>query len=199
MTELFSEFSDLELCITTTSSQCLFEAFQRSNLLEKWTLILPLHVQSFEFFFTKKDFNTLSEYYQQDYTIELVPRAKPNFFKVYPLLSAEQSKLNAFLSGNLYTSQICSFKSHMAILVFFTKKKDSSLHLVQNYKSLNIITVKNKYLLFLISKLIIQIQEAKYFTKLDACLLLTMFSSSPEINEKPPFRLIIDFLSLWYN
>jgi len=35
----------------------------------------------------------------------------------------------------------------MAAPVFFTKKKDDFLHLVQDYRSLNIVTVKNKYLL----------------------------------------------------
>jgi Reverse transcriptase (RNA-dependent DNA polymerase) len=57
----------------------------------------------------------------------------------------------------------------MAFLVFFIKKKDGSLQLVQNYRALNAITVKNKYPLFLISKLINKLQRAKYFTKLDVC------------------------------
>jgi hypothetical protein len=38
---------------------------------------------------------------------------------------------------------------------------------VQDYRALNAITVKNKYLLPLISKLINKLQGAKYFTKLD--------------------------------
>ena len=50
--------------------------------------------------------------------------------------------------------------------VFFIKKKDGSLQLVQDYWALNAITVKNKYPLPLISKLINELQGAKY-TKLD--------------------------------
>ena len=57
----------------------------------------------------------------------------------------------------------------MAIPIFFIKKKDSSLQLVQNYRSLNIVTVKNKYPLSLISKLVSQLQRAKYFIKLNVC------------------------------
>jgi len=57
----------------------------------------------------------------------------------------------------------------MAALVFFIKKKDSSLRLVQDYQVLNSITVKNKYPLPLISELISQLREARYFTKLDVC------------------------------
>jgi len=55
----------------------------------------------------------------------------------------------------------------MAAPVFFIKKKDGSLQLVQDYRALNSMTVKNKYPLPLISKLISQLRGAKYFTKLD--------------------------------
>jgi len=57
----------------------------------------------------------------------------------------------------------------MAAPVFFIKKKDSSLWLVQDYQALNSMMVKNKYPLPLISKLISQLYGAKYFTKLDVC------------------------------
>jgi len=55
----------------------------------------------------------------------------------------------------------------MAAPVFFIKKKDGSLQLVQDYRALNSMTVKNKYPLPLISELISQLRGAKYFTKLD--------------------------------
>jgi len=51
--------------------------------------------------------------------------------------------------------------------VFFIKKKDGSLWLVQNYRVLNAVTVKNRYPLPLISKLVSQLRRVKYFTKLD--------------------------------
>jgi len=51
--------------------------------------------------------------------------------------------------------------------VFFIKKKDGSLWLVQDYYALNAITIKNRYLLSLISKLVSQLHGARYFTKLD--------------------------------
>jgi len=55
----------------------------------------------------------------------------------------------------------------MAAPVFFIKKKDGSLRLVQDYRALNSMTVKNKYLLPLISELVSQLRRARYFTKLD--------------------------------
>jgi len=53
--------------------------------------------------------------------------------------------------------------------VFFIKKKDGSLQLVQDYHVLNAVTVKNKYPLPLISELVSQLHRAKYFTKLVVC------------------------------
>ena len=55
----------------------------------------------------------------------------------------------------------------MAAPVFFIKKKNGSLQLVQDYCVLNFMTVKNKYPLPLISELISQLCGARYFTKLD--------------------------------
>jgi len=51
--------------------------------------------------------------------------------------------------------------------VFFIKKKDGSLWLVQDYRILNAVTVKNRYPLPLISELVSQLHRARYFTKLD--------------------------------
>ncbi|PIL36563.1 hypothetical protein GSI_00252 [Ganoderma sinense ZZ0214-1] len=50
---------------------------------------------------------------------------------------------------------------------FFVKKKDGSLHPIQDYRQLNDITIKNRYPLPLVSDLIDRLKKAKYFTKLD--------------------------------
>jgi len=53
--------------------------------------------------------------------------------------------------------------------VFFIKKKNGSLWLVQDYRALNAMTIKNRYPLPLISELVSQLRGAKYFTKLNVC------------------------------
>src|SRR5882724_6645159 len=59
----------------------------------------------------------------------------------------------------------------MASPVFFIKKKDRSLRLVQDYRKLNVMTMKNTYPLPLISDILNKVSKAKaqYFTKLDVC------------------------------
>jgi len=75
--------------------------------------------------------------------------------------------LDAFLEENRRTGRIRPSKSPIAAPVFFIKKKDGSLRLVQDYCALNAVTVKNRYPLPLISQLVSQLRGAKYFTKLD--------------------------------
>jgi len=119
--------------------------------------------------FVKEDFDILLEHRQWDHTIELVPGSEPKSSKVYPLSLVEQKKLDSFLEENLHTGRIRPSKSPMAAPVFFIKKKDGSLQLVQDYRALNSMTVKNKYSLPLISELVSQLHGARYFTKLDVC------------------------------
>jgi len=128
---------------------------------------LPAYVMEFRSMFAKEDFDILPEHCKWDHAIELVPRAEPKSSKVYLLSPLEQAELDTFLEENLRTRQIRPLKSSIAAPVFFIKKKDSSLRLVQDYCALNTVTVKNRYPLPLISELVSQLRGARYFTKLD--------------------------------
>ena len=95
------------------------------------------------------------------------PGSKPTNCKVYPLSPREQVELDAFLKENLRTRRIRPSKSTMASPVFFIKKKDGSLWIIQDYRALNAVTIKNQYPILLISELITQLHGMRYFTKLD--------------------------------
>jgi len=104
--------------------------------------------------FAKKNFDILLEHCKWDHMIELIPRAEPKSSKVYPLSPLEQVELNAFLEENFHTRQIWLSKSPITAPLFFIKKKDGLLRLVQDYRTLNIVTIKNRYPLPLISELV---------------------------------------------
>jgi hypothetical protein len=55
----------------------------------------------------------------------------------------------------------------MASSVFFVKKKNGKLQLIQDYRKLNNITIKNCYPLSLTADIINWLQNAKIFTKFD--------------------------------
>ena len=163
-----------EICATSTISQRLAESFKlknESNPISEQECgdveIVPEHFRQFSSVFSKESFDTLPDSRPLDHAIELIPGEKPSGCKVYPLLPTEQKELDAFLKENLETGRIRPSKSLMASPVFFIKKKDGSLRLVQDYRTLNGITIKNKYPLPLISELIETLRGAQYFTKLD--------------------------------
>ena len=58
-------------------------------------------------------------------------------------------------------------KSKYAASCFYIPKKDRSLRLVQDYRKLNQVTIKDKTPLPLIGEVINRLKEAKYFNKLD--------------------------------
>ena len=129
--------------------------------------LIPHYLHDFEEVFTKESFDLLSVKCSWDHAIELEPGLKPSAYKVYPLAPNKQVQLDTFLQENLSTGWIHPSKSPMALPLFFIKKKDGLLHLIQDYCALNAMTVKNCYPLPIISELINQLQGVKYFTKLD--------------------------------
>ena len=72
--------------------------------------------------------------------------------------------------------------------MFFIKKKDGSLWLVQDYCALNVVTVKNRYPLPLISELISQLHRAWYFMKLDVRWGFNNVCIKPRDKWKAAFR-----------
>ena len=79
----------------------------------------------------------------------------------------EKKELDKNLDDWLERGYIRVSDSPFAIPVFFIKKKDSHLRLIQDYRKLNDITIKNKTPLPLASDLINRLSGAKWFTKFD--------------------------------
>lgn len=152
---------------TSNVSQRLAEAFHKNSQPKSFHESVPTHLHDFEDLFSKASFDRLPDRKVWDHAIELEPGAKPTNCKVYPLAPNEQAELDEFIQENLASGRIRPSKSPMASPVFFIKKKDGTLRLVQDYRALNAFTIKNRYPLPLISELVNQLRGAKYFTKLD--------------------------------
>jgi len=71
------------------------------------------------------------------------------------------------LEKQLKAGLIVEPKSRYAAPYFYIPKKDGSLQLVQDYRKLNQVTIKDKTPLPLIRKVIDKLKEARYFNKLD--------------------------------
>ena len=80
---------------------------------------------------------------------------------------AEQVELDKFLTEHMAKGYLVPSKSPMASPVFFIKKNDGKLRLVQDYRWVNKITIKNRYPLPLVADIINQLRKAQYFAKFD--------------------------------
>src|SRR5277367_2250345 len=152
---------------TSNISQKLAEAFHKNTPKSLFHESVPTHLHDFEDLFAKSLFNRLPDHKVWDHAIELVPGAKSSNCKVYPLAPSKQSEMDEFIQENLSSGRIRPSKSLMASPVFFIKKKDGTLRLVQDYRALNAITIKNRYPLPLISELVDKVKGSSIFTKFD--------------------------------
>jgi len=87
--------------------------------------------------------------------------------KAYAMTLKEEEALNQWLDEQLKTRLIIESKSRYTASCFYIPKKDGSLWLVQDYRKLNRVTIKDKMPLPLIGEVIDKLKEAKYFNKLD--------------------------------
>jgi len=87
--------------------------------------------------------------------------------KAYAMTLKEKKALNQWLDEQLKTRLIMESKLRYAAPCFYIPKKDGSLWLVQDYRKLNQVTIKDKTPLSLIGEVIDKLKEVRYFNKLD--------------------------------
>jgi len=87
--------------------------------------------------------------------------------KVYPLSREEREEVREFIWEQLRKGYIQPSKSPQMVPVFFVGKKDGKKRMVQDYRYLNKWTIKNNYLLPLISDVLENIGTKKVFMKMD--------------------------------
>jgi hypothetical protein len=167
MTAIRPDDEVVDIRATGNFSQRLAEAYNKNAKVHSFRDAVPDYLHDFEDVFAEESFDALPERKKWDHAIELVPNAQSRNCKIYPLSPVEQKGLDEFIEENLASGRIRSSKSPMAAPCFFIKKKDGSLRLIQDYRALNDITVKNRYPLPLISELIERLKGARWFTKLD--------------------------------
>ena len=124
-----------EMRATSSVSQCLAKAFKHNSEASAPSGQSVLeYLKEFDSIFSKESFDAQPESKKWDHAVELIPGEKASNCKVYPLAPTEQKELDQFLKENLETGRIRLFKSPMASPVFFIKKKDGTLRLVQDYR-----------------------------------------------------------------
>ncbi len=86
---------------------------------------------------------------------------------IYILFEKKLEVLREYLAENEKKEFIRKFQLQTEYPILFVSKKNRIFRLYVDYRKLNNITIKNRYLLFNISELQNRLSGAKYFIKLD--------------------------------
>jgi hypothetical protein len=99
--------------------------------------------------------------------IDLLPGTAPIFKRPYMMSIEELKELKKQLMELQEARYIRSNSSPYGALVLFVQKKDGSQRMYVDYRSLNDVTVKNKYPLPRIEDLFDQMRDARIFSNID--------------------------------
>ncbi|GKD77829.1 putative reverse transcriptase domain-containing protein, partial [Tanacetum coccineum] len=117
--------------------------------------------------FFPKDLPGLPLVCQVEFQIDLIPGAAPVARAPYRLAPSEMQKLSDQLQELADRGFIRPSTSPWGAPVLFVKKKDRSFRMCINYRELNKLTVKNRYLLPRIDDLFDQLQGSSVYSKID--------------------------------
>ena len=150
--------------VTTYTSTPTTQLHRLMGATEEPTI--PSEYSEYAEVFSKEAADKLPNHGPQDHGIEL-QGGEPTFGPLYNLSSSELEVLKEYIHDNLKKGFIRASTSPAGAPILFVKKKDGSLRLCVDYRSLNRITIKNRYPLPLISEALDRLVGAKIYTKLD--------------------------------
>jgi hypothetical protein len=102
-----------------------------------------------------------------EFKIELQPNTAPIAKALYNMSPVEMKELKIQLQGLLDKGYIRPSTSPWGCSALFVEKKEEELHLCVDFRSLNVVTIKNKYSLPCIDILFDQLDGAQVFSKID--------------------------------
>ena len=99
--------------------------------------------------------------------IHLLPNSKPVNVKPYRYPYSQKNELERQLATMLDVGMIRPSHSLFSSHVLLVKKKDGSWHCCVDYRALNVITIKDRFLMSTIDELLNELGRASWFSKLD--------------------------------
>jgi hypothetical protein len=136
-----------------------------------------------------------------EFIVELQPGISPISRRPYKMTPKELAELKVQLNELLDKWYIHPSSFPWGCPALFVKKKDQSLRLCVDYRPLNAVTVKNKYLLPRIDILFDQLAGAKVFSKVNLCLGYHQIKIRPEDVPKTAFSTmyrLYEYLVMWF-
>jgi hypothetical protein len=168
-----------EICRYKNVQACIFEYKEIVQMLNRKRFVARViteienehklfeKYQDFANVFNKTNVDKLLEHDSQNYAIETIENKLFSFESIYNLSITELKTLREYFDKHLKKKFITFSHSSTKVSILFVKKSSENLRLCVDYRSLNAITIKNRYLIFLIMQILICLMSVVIFTKLD--------------------------------
>ena len=127
------------------------QGYNDLGLLLKYVLVV--YKRFWELFKEELGYEALPDYSQQDYKIPLDKGKEPPCLLLFKMSEIELRTLKEYIDVNLVKGFIRESSLKARALVLFIPKKNGKLRLYVDYRKLNTITKKDRYVLLLVDKL----------------------------------------------
>jgi hypothetical protein len=150
---------------------------------------IPRQYHDFADVFSKKESDTLPPFRTNvDYEIRLEDKMTLGYCPLYKMSIEELEAARQYILNNLTKGFIKPSLAPFASLIIIVRKKDGGMRLCIDYRKLNAITRKDRYLLPLINELLQRVLKAKFFTKLDIRQGFHQIRMHPDSKDLTTFR-----------
>ena len=140
----------------------------RALIFDKVPTVVLVEHSNYNNAFSAENITELPEYTgMNDHTIKLVEGKQLPFGPIYSLRPVALETLKTYIKTNLANNFIRSSKFSVEAPILFDRKPNKNLRLYVDYRDLNNMTIKNRYLLSLIDESLDQLGWAKQFMQLD--------------------------------
>lgn len=101
------------------------------------------------------------------HTIPLIPSAQPFKLRPYRYNPAQKDEIEHQVHESLQNGLVKESTSPFASPTLLVKKRTSDWRICVDYRRLNALTIKNKFLLLVIDEILDELAGARWFTPLD--------------------------------
>jgi len=140
------------------------QELSHEKILKKVKAKLSLKYYDYLNMFDRAIINQLFSHYFYNHKIELINKKTFSRSCFYHMSDYKFQKMKNYLIKHLNKDFISFSSASYALLILFIEKKDDSLRFCINYRKLNALIKRNRYLLSLINETLACIQNSKYLT-----------------------------------
>ena len=144
-----------------------YQAKKKARAETNLTSVVSQKYYDFLDIFSKKDSDTLSLHQKYNHKMHMEEKQQPGHAPLYKMFFEELNTVKRYFDSHLAKRFIQTSSASYSLPVLFIKKPRGEIRFSVNYRKLNAIIKKDCYSIRLIKEILAQLEDAKYFTKID--------------------------------